>query len=157
MQWHFKTFNELSNIELYQILQLRVDVFVVEQDCPYSDLDGKDTLEGAFHFFATQPNEEEKTDRVVAYMRILAPNISYPNMSSLGRVATHESVRGSGIGHIMLEKAAILLDKKWPDKTCHISAQSHLQKYYNRQDFQAVGKEYLEDNIPHIGMERAPF
>ncbi len=150
LEWHLKTFDELTNLELYQIIQLRVDIFIVEQNCPYSDLDDKDTEKGAFHFFATSHG------KVVAYMRILAPHISYPDMSSLGRVVTHQSVRGTGIGHELLEKAVAIIDEKWPDKVCHISAQSHLQAYYRRQDFIAVGGEYLEDDIPHIGMERTP-
>ncbi len=150
MNWHLKTFDQLTNLELYQIIKLRVDIFVVEQDCPYSDLDNKDLAEGALHLFAEQDGQ------VVCYTRILPPGVSYPNMPSLGRVVTHASVRGSGVGHEMLERCVAELDQRWPNKVCHISAQAHLQHYYARQGFVAVGEGYLEDNIPHIGMERQP-
>ncbi|WP_196139712.1 GNAT family N-acetyltransferase [Aliikangiella sp. G2MR2-5] len=155
IEWYLKPFDELTNNELYQIIRLRIDIFVVEQDCPYSDLDGKDYQPGAMHFFGVDTIRNDN-ENIVAYMRILSPGISYPDMPSLGRVVTSASARGTGLGHQMLEKAVAILDSHWPDKTCHISAQSHLQGYYRQQNFIAVGSEYLEDNIPHIGMERKP-
>ena len=155
VEWHLKSFDELKNTELYQIFKMRVDVFVVEQDCPYSDLDGKDTKPGVLHFYGVD-SDQSSDENIVAYLRILPPDISYPDMTSMGRVVTSKLARGTGVGHQMLEKAVAVLDEKWPDKVCHISAQSHLQGYYNRQDFFAVGEEYLEDDIPHIGMERKP-
>ncbi|MCW9018345.1 MAG: GNAT family N-acetyltransferase, partial [Kangiellaceae bacterium] len=144
IEWHLKSFDELSNSELYQILRMRVDVFVVEQDCPYSDLDGKDNKLGVLHFFGVDSGQAND-ENIVAYLRILPPDVSYPDMPSMGRVVTSSLARGTGVGHQMLEKAVAVLDKKWPDKTCHISAQSHLQGYYNQQNFFAVGEEYLED------------
>lgn len=149
MRWYTKLFNELNLDELYQILKLRVDVFIVEQNCIYAELDGKDQDPNALHLFAKQD------EQVICYMRILPPGCSYASMPSLGRVVTHERVRGSGIGHELLSQAVKILDEQWPDKICHISAQSHLQKYYQAQGFEAVTEEYLEDDIPHIGMERS--
>ena len=148
MQWYLKSFNELSNRELYDILKLRVDVFVVEQDCIYHELDGKDLDQHAFHLYAL------KDERVACYLRILPPGSSYPDMPSLGRVVIHSDFRGTGIGHELMTRATKVLDENWPNQTCHISAQSHLQGYYNKHGFSAVGEGYLEDNIPHIGMER---
>jgi ElaA protein len=148
MQWHLKTFQELSNFELYKILQLRIDIFVVEQDCPYHDLDNKDLDKGALHLFAVD------NDNIACYLRILPPDCSYPGMPSLGRVVTHASYRGTGIGHVLMSRATETLDQLWPTSTCHISAQAHLQGFYSRHGFHAVGESYLEDDIPHIGMER---
>jgi ElaA protein len=150
MQWYIKPFNELSVDELYRILRLRADIFVVEQDCVYADLDGKDTVPGALHLFGMQDQE------VVCCLRILPPGCSYPDMPSLGRVAAAPSVRGQGIGHQMLARAVNTLDQLWPDKVCHISAQSYLQNYYQSQGFVVVTDEYLEDDLPHVGMERTP-
>lgn len=150
MRWYTKTFNELSVDELYQILKLRIDVFVVEQNCVYADLDDKDRDPNALHYFAKQD------EKIVCYMRILPPGCSYPDMPSFGRVVTHPQVRGSGAGHTLLANAVEILEHQWPDKICHISAQSHLKKYYQRQGFEVVTEEYLEDDIPHIGMERIP-
>jgi len=150
MQWCLKSFNELSNIEVYKIMQLRVDVFVVEQDCPYSDMDDKDLDANALHLYAVD------ADKIACYLRILPPGCSYPEMPSLGRVVTAQTARGTGVGHEMMSRATQVLDKSWPNLTCHISAQSHLQGYYNQHGFTAVGDGYLEDGIPHIGMERPP-
>ncbi len=148
MLWYQKSFDELTKLELYKIIQLRVDVFVVEQNCPYSDLDDKDQHPQALHLFA------KDGDDISCYLRILPPGTSYPEMPSLGRVVSHQKHRGTGIGHQLLIKANQTLDQLWPDLTCHISAQSHLQGYYQQHDFNPVGQEYLEDGIPHIGMER---
>lgn len=155
ISWYLKSYDDLTNLEIYQIFKMRVDVFVVEQDCPYSDLDGKDIMPGVLHFFGVD-DQREANENMIAYSRILPPDVSYPDMPSMGRVVTSHAARGTGAGHEMLEKAVAILDEKWPNLTCHISAQSHLQSYYNRQNFFAVGEEYLEDDIPHIGMERKP-
>ncbi|TQV85076.1 GNAT family N-acetyltransferase [Aliikangiella coralliicola] len=148
MMWFVKSFKELTTDELYAILQLRIDVFVVEQNCIYSDIDGKDNLPGALHLFSV------KDDQIACYLRIFPPGISYPEMPSLGRVITHPDFRGTGIGHELLQRALQIIDKRWPDKTCHISAQSYLEKFYQQHGFSTVGEGYLEDDIPHIGMER---
>ncbi len=150
MLWHLKSFDQLSNREVYKIMQLRVDIFMVEQDCLYSDLDDKDLDPNALHLFA------KDGDEISCYLRILPPGCGYPDMPSLGRVATHQKQRGTGIGHALLIRANQILDERWPDLTCHISAQSHLQDYYSQHEYYTVGESYLEDDIPHIGMERSP-
>jgi ElaA protein len=149
MQWFIKTFEQLTTNELYDILKIRCDVFVVEQACFYPDLDDKDRIEGALHLFAYDGQ------KLACYLRALPPGGSYDNMSSLGRVATAENYRGTGLGHELLVQGVNLVDQTWPLFTCHISAQAHLQAYYNKQQFHTVGEGYLEDDIPHIGMERA--
>lgn len=151
MEWKLKSFDDLTNREIYQIIKLRVDVFVVEQDCPYSDLDDKDLDPNALHLFAIDQ------DKVACYLRILPPSCSQPNMPSLGRVVTDQAYRGTGVGHDMMTRATQVLDDLWPRLICHISAQFHLQGYYNRHGFITVGEGYLEDGIPHIGMERYPL
>ncbi|MBV1911919.1 MAG: GNAT family N-acetyltransferase [Kangiellaceae bacterium] len=148
MNWILKSFSELTSTELYQIIQLRIDIFIVEQNCPYRELDGKDQDEGALHLFSTEG------DRITSYLRILPPGCSYKDMSSLGRVVTHSSCRGTGLGHKLIERANQIIDERWPNFTCHLSAQAHLSKYYQKHGYHTVGEGYLEDEIPHIGMER---
>lgn len=151
MHWSLKRFQQLTVDELYRIIRLRIDIFVVEQNCPYPELDGKDMHPEALHLFSTINNE------VAAYMRIFPPGVSYPNQTSLGRVVTNEVFRRQGLGRQLLSKAVEILDQRWPDKVCHISAQAYLQDYYAKQHFIAEGEGYLEDDIPHIAMLRQPL
>ncbi|TQV72966.1 GNAT family N-acetyltransferase [Aliikangiella marina] len=151
MNWHLKKFNELSGHQVYKIMQLRVDIFVVEQNCPYSDLDGKDEHPEVLHLFATE------NEAIVCYLRILPPNLAYPNKPALGRIVSSAQYRGTGAGHQLMQQATQILDEKWPNLTSHMSAQAHLQGFYGKHGYTAVGEEYLEDDIPHIGMERAPL
>jgi len=148
MQWLSKTFKQLDVNQLYDILKLRCDVFVVEQTCYYPDLDDKDRNSHALHLMAYEDKQ------LVAYARLLPPGCSYDTMSSLGRVVTSANQRGKGTGHKLLTQSLQLIDEHWPDVTCHISAQEHLQQYYQRHGFTSVGEPYLEDDIPHIGMQR---
>lgn len=140
-----KTFEGLSTHELYDIIQLRSEVFVVEQDCVYQDLDGKDKK--ALHVIGT------KNNRVVAYARIFRPG-HYFKEASIGRVVVKESERKYGYGlHIM--KASIkAIEENFNDPTVRLSAQTYLKKFYSSLGFMAEGKEYLEDGIPHINMVR---
>ncbi len=148
MQWYKKSFEQLTTTELYQILKLRCDVFVVEQNCPYNDLDDKDCHPEAIHLFCMSERE------IAGYLRILPPNCSYPNMPSFGRVVTAKSFRGMGIGQALVSKANQILDQSWPKLKSHISAQSYLEQFYQQHGFRTVGEPYLEDDILHIGMER---
>jgi ElaA protein len=147
MQWVQKYFSQLTTTELYQILKLRCDIFVVEQNCAYSDLDNLDTNPNAIHLFNQGPE-------ISAYLRILPPDCGYPKKPSFGRVVVAESARGSGLAHQLVHKANQILDVHWPGLSCHISAQAHLKDFYQQHNYQVVGEGYLEDNIPHIGMER---
>ena len=151
MNWHLKRFDELTGSEVYKIIKLRVDVFVVEQDCPYSDLDGNDEHPEVLHLFATD------NDDLVCYLRILPPDLAYPDMPALGRIVSSSKFRGIGAGHQLMQHAIKVLDERYPNHTSHMSAQAHLQGFYGKHGYSAVGEGYLEDNIPHIGMERGPL
>lgn len=133
-------------MELYEILALRVNVFVVEQDCPYPELDGKDIHPGTLHLWAGNGDTD-----VAAYLRILAPGVSYPGVS-LGRVVTAKSCRGGGLGHDLINKAVELAENHWPGKPIQIGAQEYLKIFYEFHGFSAISDTYLEDNIPHIDM-----
>jgi len=148
MLWHLKAFSKLTSLEVYKIIKLRIDVFVVEQNCPYADLDDKDIDNNALHLFAT---DEEN---IACYLRILPPDSGYPEMPTFGRVVTAQKYRGAGIGHQLVKRANKTIDELWPGLITHISAQAHLQAFYERHQFVVVGETYLEDDIPHIGMER---
>jgi ElaA protein len=138
-----KSFQDLTNQELYQILQLRTEVFVVEQDCVYQDMDGKDIK--ALHVIGTKKNE------IIAYTRIFKPG-DYMDHASIGRVVVSKSGRQGGYGkEIMLASIKAIKDN-FNATIIHLSAQTYLQKFYNELDFTAVGETYLEDDIPHILM-----
>ncbi len=145
--WKLIPFSQLTNIELYQLLRLRVDVFVVEQTCPYPELDGKDTLEGVFHLLGYQD------DQLVACSRLLPKGTSYPSVS-IGRVATLQSARGNGLGHALLKQAVIECQKLWPNESIEIGAQQHLTNFYQQHGFTQTSEMYLEDGIPHVDMLR---
>ena len=139
-----KHFNELTTFELYKILQLRIEVFIVEQNCVYQDLDNKDLR--CHHYFI---DEEQKC---LAACRILAPGVSYPAYSSIGRVLTDMSVRKKSYGRQMMSEAIDITKKMYPQNAIKISAQAYLQKFYESLGFAYTGEAYIEDNIPHIGM-----
>lgn len=143
MKFEFKTFTDLSVNELYDILQLRAEIFVVEQDCIYNDLDGLDKL--AIHQFL------KKNDKIVAYSRLLKPGTRFPDFS-VGRVVVKESERGIGLGIEMMEAAKKYIVNEWGATKIKISAQKYLRKFYEDLGFEIVTDEYLEDGIPHFGM-----
>ena len=143
--WHSIPFSELSTQQLYQLLRLRVDVFVVEQTCPYPELDGKDTIAGVEHLLG-YANEE-----LVACARLLPPGTSYDN-TSIGRVATKQSARGNGLGHQLITEALMRCETLWPKTTIDIGAQQHLEHFYANHGFKTISEMYLEDDIPHVDM-----
>lgn len=143
MEFEFKHFSELTTLELYQILRLRSEIFVVEQNCVYNDLDGHDVE--AVHLFARKKNE------IVAYSRLLKPGSRFPDFS-IGRVVVKESERGTGLGVQMMEAAKSYLREKWKADKIKISAQKYLRKFYEDLGFSVITEEYLEDGIPHVGM-----
>lgn len=146
--WHWKHFPELSTTELYALLQLRAEVFVVEQNCVYQDLDGRDPA--CVHLLGWAG------DRLVAYLRIVPPEASGHGMPSLGRVVCAPSCRSLGLGRAAVRLAVDYLQQDYPGLTIHISAQSQLRDFYASFGFQDVGEEFLEDGIPHWGMELPP-
>ncbi|MBX7182798.1 MAG: GNAT family N-acetyltransferase [Bacteroidia bacterium] len=148
--FEFLKFNDLSNTQLYELLKLRIEVFVVEQNCPYQDLDGKDLKEDTVHVLGYDEEGE-----LVAYCRILAPGVSYPHAASIGRVITSAKGRGKGVGRELMKQAVQYSESIKRYTLLTISAQSHLQAFYEEIGFRRTAKkEYLEDNIPHREMER---
>jgi ElaA protein len=147
MNWYTKSFAELNTDELYKILQLRSAVFVVEQNCPYLDMDDKDRK--AIHLWNCDPD-----GNVTAYCRLLPAGISYTE-PSIGRVATASMIRNTGIGRVLMQKAIAYIHDTWKQPAIRISAQLYLDKFYTSLGFDRAGESYLEDNIPHIEMLKA--
>ncbi|MCD6017004.1 MAG: family N-acetyltransferase [Bacteroidetes bacterium] len=139
-----KSFKELSNTELYQLLQLRSEVFVVEQNCVYLDMDNKD--EKCYHVLGYE------NGKLVACTRLVPPGISYESEPSIGRVVTHPSVRQSGYGKLLMEYSIAQIKKLFGSNVIVIGAQSYLDRFYQNLGFVPEGEEYLEDNIPHRTM-----
>lgn len=148
IEWICKHHRDLGKEQLYTLLKLRSDVFVVEQKCAYPDLDGQD-LDGDTHHLMGWED-----DQLMAYLRLLDPE-SQGGDVVIGRVVTAPAGRGKGLGHAMMEQALKQAEKHWPQVPIYLSAQAHLQRYYGQYGFVAVGEEYLEDDIPHIGMRRS--
>ena len=140
-------FHELTLDELYALLRLRAEVFVVEQNCVYQDLDGKDRL--AYHLLGF-----DKDNELVAYTRLLPKGISYPDHPSIGRVITSMKVRRTGAGKVLMEKSIEEMYRLFGVCDIKIGAQCYLDKFYRGLGFLPVGDEYLEDGIPHISMIR---
>ena len=138
-----KTFSQLSTEELYNLLQLRSEVFVVEQDCVYQDIDGKD--QKALHVLGI------KNDKIVAYTRIFKPG-DYFKPASIGRVVVKENERQFKYGYDIMNASIDAIKTHFKETIIKISAQTYLRKFYNNLGFKQVGEEYLEDGIPHIGM-----
>lgn len=140
------SFEQLSANLLYKIMQLRIDIFVVEQNCPYRELDDKDKLDDTLHLISL--NEQGK---LVAYARLLPPNASFSE-ASIGRVLVIKQMRNKGIARILLNKGMGIIQQKWPNSNIQLGAQQHLQKFYQSLGFKVNSDIYLEDNIPHINM-----
>src|ERR1700752_2281524 len=138
-----KSFNELTNTELYQLLQLRNEVFIVEQTCPYPDLDNKDYK--SLHVLGIE------NDQTVAYARLLPQGISYDE-ASIGRVVTSSAVRKTGYGKLLMQYAIPETLKQFDTNEIVISAQYYLEKFYSDLGFKSEGEVYMEDDIPHIQM-----
>ena len=145
MEFIVKKFNTLSIEELYAILQLRSEVFVVEQDCVYQDVDFKD--QKALHVFGI------KKDIIVAYTRIFKPG-DYFKEASIGRVVVKDTERKYGYGYDLMNASIKAVQSEFNTIKVTISAQVYLTKFYNSLGFTQVGEEYLEDGIPHIEMIR---
>lgn len=146
ISWSVKTFNELTNEELYQVLRLRAEVFVVEQACAYLDPDNYD--QQALHLLGV--NEAG----LVAYTRLFAPGIKF-DMASIGRVVSSPSARGKGFGRKLMEVSIAEVEARWGKIPIKIGAQLYLQKFYESLGFVQSSEMYLEDQIPHIEMIRA--
>ncbi|NWB85904.1 GNAT family N-acetyltransferase [Pseudomonas gingeri] len=146
--WLCKHHGDLSKEQLYSILQLRTEVFVVEQKCPYQEVDGRDLEGDTCHLMGW------RDDRLVAYLRLLDPE-SQGGDVVIGRVVIAPEARGQGLGHELMAQALKQAGKLWPEVPIYLSAQAHLQNYYGSYGFEVVGEVYLEDDIPHIGMRKS--
>ena len=144
MKTYTKKFNQLSVDEIYEILKLRSEVFVVEQNCVYQDLDGKDEL--AIHLFYKSENE------IIAYTRIFEKGLYYKDNPSIGRVVVRKNERGKDHGKSIMKEAIIYIKNNYNNKSIELSAQKYLDKFYKELGFYVKGKEYLEDGIPHQRM-----
>lgn len=151
LHWEWRTFTQLSTSELYHLLQLRQQVFVVEQNCPYLDADGLD--EEALHLLCKR--NDEAVFELVGYLRILAPGKRF-NTPVIGRLATAASVRGQGIGRELMEQALQLTQHNFPGQPVTISAQCYLEKFYTSLGFTSISAPYDEDGILHVDMRFLP-
>ena len=145
MKWEIKKFKELSVDELYRMLEIRNDVFVVEQECIYQDCDRKD-LE-AYHLFCIE------NDKIIATLRILEKGISYDEIS-IGRVVVDKLYRRKKLGRKAMEMAIDFINNTYGNSPIRISAQVYIKEFYESLGFNAVSDIYLEDDIPHIEMIR---
>jgi ElaA protein len=143
MNWSIKKFKELNVEELYKILALRNEVFIVEQKCAYLDCDSKD--KNSYHLFA------KKNGEIIAYLRILEKGVSYDE-TSIGRVTVSKNYRGKGISRDMMIKAIDFIEHNLNENEIKIQAQSYLLNFYKSLGFNEISNVYLEDNIPHIDM-----
>lgn len=143
MGWKLKRFNELTNQDLYAILKERTSVFVVEQNCPYPEVDGKDPQ--SYHLF------KEENGEIIAYLRVLPAGVSYKE-ASIGRVLVKKEYRGQGLAEELLRRGLDFIHVELKEATIKIQAQDYLRKFYGSFGFKAITETYLEDNIPHVDM-----
>lgn len=143
MEIRAKSFDQLSIEELYEILQLRSEVFVVEQNCVYQDIDGKD--DRALHIIGIQD------EKLVGYARCFPAGI-YFEQAAIGRIIIREDYRNRKLGHVILDAAIGAVKKYYNATNIRLSAQLHLMSFYEDHGFIPVGADYLEDGIPHISM-----
>jgi ElaA protein len=145
LQWKIKRFETLSLSELYKLLQLRAEVFIVEQNCVYQDIDGKD--EKALHLIG------EDNGEIVAYARLFKPH-DYFEEASIGRVIVKEKSRAKKLGHILMREAIQVIETHFEVNEITISAQLYLKHFYESHGFVQISDTYLEDDIPHIRMKK---
>ncbi len=146
LEWRFLRFDSLSTVELYEMLQLRSEVFVVEQSCAFQDMDGAD--QQALHLLGT-----DSAGHLQAYARCIPAGLKFKE-ASIGRVITSAAMRGQGAGHVLMREAIERLHQAWGHQAIRISAQSRLADFYRQHGFEPSGQPYIEDGIPHIEMLR---
>jgi len=145
LEWLICSLEDMEPLELYSLLKLRADVFIIEQDCIYPDLDNKD--QKALHVIGKKKGE------IIAYTRVFDAGI-YFEKASLGRVVVKESERKHKYGHELINKSIHAIEENFGSQPIKISAQQYLIGFYEAHNFKAFGEGYLEDGIPHIGMIR---
>jgi ElaA protein len=149
--WKFAAFDELTLRELYELLQLRTEVFTVEQNCVFQDIDGAD--DQAMHLLGTQNNQQN--NQLVAYARCFPAGVKFAE-ASIGRVVTRSLARGSGLGHLLIQQALSSVCGLWGPQPIRIGAQARLKAYYSGHGFVDVGVPYVEDGIDHLEMVWTP-
>ncbi|NRO98831.1 GNAT family N-acetyltransferase [Paraburkholderia sp. NMBU_R16] len=147
LEWRWKFFSDLTPTEVYDLLAARNEVFVVEQNCAYGDVDGLD--KSAWHLLAYAANGE-----LAGYLRVLLPDENEPDVR-IGRVLTTAGFRGIGLGSAMLERARTHITAQWPGIAISLHAQAHLQAFYGAFGFKPSSDIHDEDGIPHIWMRSA--
>lgn len=148
IQWQWKKFNELSTADLYEILKVRQEVFAVEQDCVYQDVDDLDKF--SWHLMAWNVSDSVSPG-IHAYLRVVFPTYKYRE-PSIGRVLTVKQARGTGLGKELLRIALLNMEREYKNQPVRISAQQYLQDFYADYGFEKVSEPYDEDGIPHIEM-----
>ncbi|MFP1726316.1 GNAT family N-acetyltransferase [Lonsdalea quercina] len=145
VEWHDWSVDDLTVKSVYELLRLRNQVFIVEQSCPYQDIDGQDLTPGHRHIVACRHGQ------LLAYARLLAPT---PEREAvvIGRVIVSAEARGQQLGYQLMAQALSACSRHWPQSPCRLSAQAHLQDFYRQLGFVSVGEAYDEDGIPHIDM-----
>ena len=146
LRWQEASFEALNVHELYAIIAARQNVFILEQQCFYPDLDGAD--QAAHHLVGWTPQSE-----VAAYLRVIAPGVKYAE-ASIGRVLTTAAARGTGAGRELVRRGVALAARLYPDSPLRIGAQAHLERFYGEVGFVAASAPYDEDGILHIEMLR---
>jgi ElaA protein len=146
INWTLKKFDELLPAELYAILQLRSEVFVVEQNCVFQDMDNKD--QQCYHLMGWREN------KLIAYTRVVPPGVAY-TLPSIGRVVTSPAARAGGIGRLLMEKSIAEVYILFGQQPIKIGAQLYLHKFYSSLGFQQTSEIYLEDDIEHVEMIKA--
>jgi len=148
IHWQWSRFNELSVDDLYAVVRLREAVFIIEQNCPYPDADGRDPA--AWHLLGWSATGER---RLLAYTRVFEPGVRYSE-ASIGRVVTAPEVRGTGLGKVLMAEALRRVESLVPGQVVKIAAQRRLEKFYLGFGFESVSEPYEEDGILHIDMVR---
>ena len=151
VQWQLLPFAALSGAQMYETLQLRSEVFVVEQNCVFLDMDGKDAQ--SLHLLGTQTRDG--APQLVAYARCLPPGLGFAEVS-IGRVVTRPSARGLGLGHPLIAQAITACTATWGPQPIRIGAQARLKDFYQQHGFVDMHLPYMEDGIAHLEMLRQP-
>ena len=150
IKWKLAAFDALSVQELHDLLQLRSEVFVVEQNCVFQDIDGADAQ--AMHLLGFDGSQG---GRLVAYARCFPAGVKFAE-ASIGRVLTRDQARGNGLGHLLMQQAVSSVCAQWGEQPIRIGAQAHLEKFYSTHGFAVRGKPYVEDGIDHLEMVWQP-
>ena len=143
--WRSASFDELTAADVHDALRLRQDVFIVEQDCIFRDIDGRDPI--ALHLLGRRDGE------LVAYARIFAPGLVGPE-ASIGRIVTSPAARGAGLGHALFRESLRVVENVAPRAAIRLAAQHHLERFYGGYGFSGIGDVYIEDCIYHLDMIR---